>query len=147
MEYDEFNKRIEEWVGSTRTRLKQQISTLSMKGKGALLRSLQGKTHQDYGEIDRISYTFLRHGVFFHKGVGRGYPMMGGRVVRGFKFDSRLARKRSGKPAYIILDREIKRHPKEWFNPVLDQEVPRLADLVAELKADMAVDSLKIKIR
>jgi hypothetical protein len=117
-----------------------------MKGKGELLRSLRGKTKQEFGEIDRVSYHFIKHGVFFHKGVGRGYTMVGGRVVRGYKFDSHIIRKRQDKPAAIVLGGEVKREPKEWFNPVLDTEVPKLADLVAEMKADMAVNMVVKKI-
>ena len=42
---------------------------------------------------------------------------------------------------------EVKREPKEWFNPTLDREVPRLADMVTEMRADMALDAAIIKIR
>jgi hypothetical protein len=117
-----------------------------MKGKGELVRSLTGITKKDFGQIESIVYNFNRYGVFFHKGVGRGYVMSGGKVIRGHKVDSKILRNRQDRPA-VIRTGEVKREPKEWFNPILDREVPHLADMVTEMRADMALDAAIIKIR
>jgi len=143
---EQYNERINQWVSQTRSQLKQSIATLSMKGKGQLVRSLQGITKKDFGQIESIVFNFNRYGVFFHKGVGRGYVMSGGQVIRGYKVDSKILRNRQNKPA-IINTGDLKREPKEWFNPILDREVPRLADMVTEMRADMALDAAVIKIR
>jgi hypothetical protein len=37
------------------------------------------------------------------------------------------------------------RHAEDWLNPVLDQQVPKLADIVASFKADLAVKQIQIK--
>ncbi len=123
-----------------RSQLKRSISRLSMKGKAQLMRSLRLRFKYEYGEISQLKYEFSRHGVFFHKGVGRGYIMQGGRVIRGSK------RNPNFKPIQRTGKTRIPRRPKEWFNPVMDREVPKLADQIASFRADGAAKSL-IKIK
>lgn len=135
---DQYNQKIVTWASQTTTQLKRSIGSLSMKGKGVLMRSLFAKTKKDFGAIESIVYTFNRYGVFFHKGVGRGYTMAGGRVIRGYRPDSKILRNRKDKTQIAGQGGSINRDPKEWFNPVLDREVPKLADMVGQLQADMA---------
>lgn len=152
MEVTEYNNKITSWVGRTSTQLKRSIASLSTKGKGELMRSLFGKTKKDFGEIESIVYSFNRYGVFFHKGVGRGYKMVEGKVLKQHQVASKVVKKRglgknpsfaSGGSWYALIQNNIHppRQPKEWFNPVLDREVPKLADLVGQMKADMAAQA------
>jgi len=92
--------------------------------------SITGKTKKDFGVVDRITFTFERHGVFVHKGVGRGYQMQGGMVVRTAKSKTTEVRQ-----------------PAEWFNPVLDQALPELADKLAEINADAVVKATGMMIK
>ena len=123
-----YNKAILNWGYATRSKLKFSISRLSMKGKGDLMRSLVTKARWDYGEIDRLEFSFLRHGVFFHKGVGRGYFIQGGKVVRGYK--SKVLRgfvgRRESNGEFVVVLGPHKRQSKKWFSPVLDREMPNL---------------------
>ncbi|MBT3244824.1 MAG: hypothetical protein HN352_16885 [Bacteroidetes bacterium] len=119
-----------------RAMLKVSISRLTMKGKYKLIRSLRLRFKKEYGEISQLKYEFSRHGVFFHKGVGRGYIMQGSRVIRGTR--------QAG--STIQTSGPLLRKPKDWFNPVLSKEVPRLADDIAEVQADNAATKI-IKIR
>jgi len=123
-----------------RVQLKQSISRLSMKGKADLMRSLRLRFKYEFGEISQLKYQFSRHGIFFHKGVGRGYIMQGGRVVKGSKKNPMF------KPIERTGKSRTPRRPKEWFNPVMDREVPKLADLIAKYRADGAAKSI-IKIK
>jgi len=69
-----------------------------------LFLSVNSKTQKDYGAIDGVGFLFERHGVFVHKGVGRGY-----------RADGTISVKHpSGNP----------RVPREWFNPIMQQKVP-----------------------
>lgn len=63
--------------------------------------------------IDKIKISFERHGVFVEKGVGRG---------RGIN---------SGKTK-----------PQPWFNPVIMEKVPILADELGENAANMILKSM-----
>ena len=115
-------------------------ATLFTKGKdGTVLKpgrsekkldhSITGKTKRNFDVVDRITFTFERHGVFVHKGVGRGYQMQGGMVRRTAK----------GPTTEV-------RHPAEWFNLVLDQALPELANKLAEINADAIVNATRMMI-
>ena len=149
---DEFNSKVSAWGSATAVKLKTRIMSLSNKGKGDLVRALRLKTKKDYGEIDRITYTFPRHGVFFHKGVGRGYVMQGSSVVRGSKVNKQTkgyadAKGRSIGAMVISGKNGLFRRPQEWFNPVIEANIPTLADMIAAMRADNAVDATKILIK
>jgi hypothetical protein len=109
----------------TRGRVKGNIHT-----EGKLAQSITSKTKKDYGSVELVSFNFERHGVFIHKGVGRGYEMVSGKVIRTAKGPQTGTRV-----------------PEEWFNPVLDRYLPELADKLAELDANIAVNATKVKIR
>jgi hypothetical protein len=125
---DEFNKDVSSWAYRNRSLLKSQARAMSTNGNGTLSSSIRTSTRKQMGEIDSISYKFPRHGVFFQKGVGRGHVMSGNRVVRGIK---------NGK-VIQFTDGPVNRQPKNWFNATLETEIPKLADIVADHKADEA---------
>lgn len=98
------------------------------RAEDKLINSFSLKTHKYYDIIDSLSYKFERHGVFVHKGVGRGYRISGGKVIK-------YSKNHSGH-----------REAEEWFNPVLDDKVPELADKIAEVNTDAAVNATRMKI-
>ena len=130
------NAAIMQWVPKVRTALKSSARQFT-QGKDKpfvtrgnriekkLAESITSSTKQNYGEIDRVSFTFERHGVFVHKGVGRGYPI-GGATVK----------EPSGKV----------RRPVEWFNPEIEKYAPELADRLAEINADIEVNAAYLHI-
>ena len=145
---ESFNKEVTQWGFKTRNLLKNSISRLSMKGKGDLMRSLQMKTKKDSGEIDRIIFNFQRHGVFFHKGVGRGYIIISGRVIRGKRKEgSKHGSNTFENSIQHTVSGPIRRHPKPWFTPVFEQEIPHLADIITKAKADAILDQNTFNLR
>jgi len=157
---DDYNQKITEWGEKTGRDIRSSIRMLTSKGKGDLLKSLRLKTAKRYGEIDKISYHFLRHGIFLHKGLGRGYAMVGGKVTRvsGSAKDTRiwggieyrkagikLSVSRNYKPK-VLTSSSINRKPKEWFNPVIIRDIDKLADIIAEMNADRIVNNVMNKI-
>lgn len=142
-----YNKAILNWGYATRSKLKFSISRLSMKGKGDLMRSLVTKARWDYGEIDRLEFSFLRHGVFFHKGVGRGYFIQGGKVIRGYK--SKVLRGLGGRreaDGGFVVSGPHRRQPKEWFTPTIDRELPVLVERIIETRGDLAIKDVAGKL-
>ncbi len=149
---DEYNKRVTEWGSNVGVKLRASIRMLMNDGKGKLVKSLRLKTAKWYGEVDKLSYHFERHGVFAHKGVGRGYIMVGGNIVhvKGFQTKASIMKMFSAarKSKWITnKDTGLKRQADEWFNPVVQDNIKDLADLVAELNADRAVNATKMMIR
>jgi len=131
------NDAIRMWVPKVRTALKSSARWFSdgkdepfvTRGKrieGKLANSIESNTGEQYGVIDRVGFKFERHGVFVHKGVGRKYPITGPQPVKD----------PSGKVRVAV----------EWFNPELEKYVPELADKLAELNADLAVNAARLHI-
>ena len=153
---EDYNNRITDWGTKTGQNIRNSIRMLTSKGKGDLLKSLRLKTAKWYGEIDKISYHFERHGIFVHKGVGRGYRMIGGSVVRVSipgsvtinKGKSNERKILKAGPIGIFAGSKINRTAKEWYNPIIIKDVDTLADMIAEMNADRVVNiSNKIKIQ
>jgi hypothetical protein len=147
---EEYNSRIAGWGSDVASKIRSSIRSLTNKGKGALVRSLRMKTGKDFGEINRIGYSFNHYGVFVHKGVGRGYIMQGGVVVRGYKpgkvLKAMALNSNKSLSSKVLTSGTINRKPKPWLNPVIDDNIETLANMVAEMRADQAVNATRIKI-
>ena len=121
-------------VGSARWFTDGKTEPMVMRGLGPkrrkelkLAASIRSKTRQMYGEIDTITFTFERHGVFVHKGVGRGYPIGGSGIIKNPSGRTRVA--------------------VEWFNHILDADMPELANRIAEINADAVLNSARAMIK
>ena len=102
----------------------------NLRQEGKLVNSIRPSTRQTLGEIDTITFSFERHGIFVHKGVGRGWKMTGKLVTRTAKGEM----KNGGRNAV------------EWFNPVIDMNAPILADQIAEINANAVLNATKLTI-
>src|SRR6056297_1024513 len=101
-----YNNQLVAWKSKTTNLLKGQISTLTSKGKGELLSGLKGYINfNKEGDAWQALWKFPRHGIFVFKGVGRGYTIVDGRVVRAVN---------RGNALYYI-DKKIARYPKDWL--------------------------------
>jgi len=97
-----------------------------------LANSIDSKYRKSYNVINSVTFQFERHGVFVHKGVGRGYEASGnGFVIR----------------TAVNPPKKQERVAVEWFNPILDKNVPKLADEIANINADVAVNATNMNIR
>lgn len=146
MEYGEIkrstvlhNRTVRSWGRNVEGKLRFSIMSMSSKGRGRLARSLKTKFKSSYGEVERVSYSFLRHGIFFQKGVGKGYILEGNVLRRGSRDGNRIVTSASQLRGHIL------RSPKDWSNRILDSEVQVLADQLVQIKSDAVVDTIKIK--
>lgn len=114
---------VKQWANETNGLLKLRISNFS-RGKTRakinekkLKDSLFKKVYVEYrsGLPQRIAWGFAKHGVFREKGVGKG---------RGIK---------SGKT-----------NPAPWFNPTMQVQVEKLADIVNDKFAELTVKKIFI---
>lgn len=136
-EINEVNSVMNKFRASVRRAGKANIQR--MTGGSSVVRSVQAgpelrknlstRARKDYGEIFMVGFVFPRHGVFVHKGVGRGWQMQGGKVVRVAKGEYRG-----------------EREPKDWLNSEIEKRLPKLADDIVEIKADAVVNATKVKI-
>src|SRR4030042_1523926 len=150
---EEYNRRITAWGSGLGLAIMSRFRMLTNKGKGDLLKSLRLKIGEWFGEVDLLTYRFARHGVFIHKGVGRGHGLWDGKVmhyrgdlsIQSMKKNPKFKNKKyeSNVPAGFVL----KRMPIEWFNPVVNDNIKGLADLIAEMDADRLVNATKMLIK
>ena len=110
----------------------KQTSFVVRNGRmeGKLADSIKSRLGKQMGVIELVSFSFERHGVFVHKGVGRGYGLQGSAVVRTAK---------NPMVAY--------RNPVAWFNPILEKHIPELANRIAEINTNAAVNATKLNIK
>lgn len=148
----EQNEAVSKWASMVQRRLRDRTSYFAYGKQGTTNRpgrieknlgdSIKSITKKSYGVIDQITYTFERHGVFVHKGVGRGYKMQGGMVIRTAKSEDPATRQ----PTWWGDDPRP-RLPNEWFNPLLEQTLPELADKLAIINADAVLNATRMMIR
>jgi hypothetical protein len=131
------NSEVQAWFTDTLRAVKARYTQLIHNpGRG----SISGSTHSSYGEIDRVSFRFKRYLIYVHKGAGRG---QGG--SKGSQWTDPHGNKRSTNPLSFGKMNTGRRHAEEWLNPVLDTEVPKLADIVANCQANAVVKAIRIK--
>lgn len=95
--------------------------------------SLKAKIGKTYGLADYVGFSMERHGVFLHKGTGRGYSS------KGKAFASRITDKPSNWPR--------QREAVNWFNPTVDYYVKILADELAQVNANAVLNATRLKLK
>jgi hypothetical protein len=124
---DIFNAEVKAWKDAVTAQLKKKFAELDIKHVSrspsavASRDALKGSTTAKFGLIAAVKYKFPRHMVFVAKGVGKGVS------------------------AEMAGTGETSRKPKDWFNSVIDANMPQLADTVANGLGDMIINNLRIK--
>lgn len=125
---EEFNSNVRAWGDKVRNALGSSVSSAGIKGS-RLRRSIRNTYKEEYGEIYRIGFTFGREGVYVEKGVGRGYVMRGGVVVKISKT--------------IGFNRMV----KPWFNHTVEFNIPELGEIILQHTETAIINIARIYIR
>lgn len=129
-----FNAKVSAWGKKVDEALRKSIKD-NIDNDKKLSRSLKqnyrhyGKTPGEGEEITSIGFRFKEEGVYVHLGVGRGYNMEG---------STRILTKKTNK--------KWNRQPKPWFNPVVEQYIPELIEIVREYCGSLIVNATRIFI-
>ena len=112
-----FNKEVEQWQDAVSKQLKATISSRSLR----IARELQPKAYTDkYGLINRLGFSFPRHGVYIHKGAGRGQGGLIGskwsylKRINGMEINTSIIRHTN--PASLGKQNEGNRQAYHWFD-------------------------------
>lgn len=89
-----------------------------------------------HAEPVKVGFRFRRQGVYLHYGAARGY----GRNI-GSRWLDRYGVERHTNPKSLGKAGKGSRPPVDWFNTVLEKELPKLADICAGYCAEMIVNS------
>ena len=142
-----FNKEVEIWQDSVSKQLKATIAARSLR----IARELEPKAYTDkYGLINRLGFSFPRHGIYIHKGAGRGQGgFMGSKWsylkrVNGVEINTSIIRHTN--PTSLGKQNEGSRQSYRWFDPVIKNRLPELADICTRYFDTMLIDATKIYI-
>lgn len=124
LEAEKYNQGIRYRARKIQTQLRASLLSMKVGQTGELLKAVSGaiKYKQTYGMIDSIGFLVTKGGVMTRYGVGKGVTI-----------DS--ARNNSS---------TIHRKQKDWYDPVLDQNVPDIASWLAAQNADALLNAIKI---
>lgn len=119
---NKYNQGVRASGKSIKEKLKASLSDLGIGQTGELFKTINTTYKKNHGEIYAVGISITRAGVFVEKGVGRGVP------IDSAKSNSNI----------------IGRVKKPWFNPVIEKELPKLADFVVRENANAIIDTIKI---
>ncbi|MBB2149186.1 hypothetical protein [Pedobacter gandavensis] len=136
---EQLNTGVKNWGGQTIQEIKSSYDSLVSGKSGDGKKSLKLRTRKNFGEIEQLIFGFSRYLVWIHKGASKGH---GG--AKGSTWFHNGARVKTNPNSFGKMDTQS-RVKKEFMNPVLDKQLPKLADVVAGFKADQAIKSIQIK--
>lgn len=135
-----FNDEVRDWTKNATKALKSSVKSL-IKNDVLLSDSIIGVVKVKQKEVKRVSFLFEREGVYVHYGAGRG---QGGSV--GSTWYNLKGEKKKTDPDSFGKMGKAPRTPIEWFDPVLDWEIPQLADIIADYSATLQMNASQIYI-
>ncbi len=139
----EFNGKVQQWASNLRSLLKASASALVDNDEN-LSASLKVSVKKEKGEAVAVRMKMAREGVYVHVGAGRGY---GG--VSGSEWKTRKGIKKTTNPNSMGKMGSGSRAEKPWLNPIIDAELPKLGEIVAEYFANTTVrvnHAIKVKL-
>jgi len=143
--YMQQNEIVKNWASKMRDKLKASATQFTKGKKGTVIRrskggmerteeklidSIKQRVYYAHGIVEGAGFRIERHGVFVHKGVGRGYKMVNGMVQR------------YAKGPMVNGGRK----PVDWFNSIVDQDTQKLANDLAQVNADASVNAMRMRI-
>lgn len=131
--YDRLNESVAGWAKVQSRSMRRLVAQMSLKDKHALRKRAWAKANEadykslekslgfglkkDAGQVSRVNFRMVRHGVFYERGVGKG----------------RKAGASNTRP-----------HP--FIKPTLDPAIDQLAEIIASEYADLAVGEIKFVV-
>lgn len=142
-----FNKAVEKWADEVAGRLKIVISARSTR----IPKELHPNLYTDnYGIINRVGFSFPRHGIYIHKGAGRGQGGWIGskweklKEVNGVTVGTGIMRHTD--PASLGKQGTGNRRAFQWFDPVIRVHIRRLEEITLQYFDTMIIDATRIYV-
>lgn len=144
----EFNNAINAWQNSVAAQLRAAIASRSMR----IARELRPKAYTDkYGIINQLGFSFPRHGIYIHKGAGRGQGGTIGsnwtklKTINGIEVSTGIV-KHTNPNSLNASQGTGNRKAYEWFDPIIRNRISELSDIVMRYYDTMLIDATKIYI-
>lgn len=140
-----FNAAVLEWQQRVVALLKAKVGTRAPR----VAAELRGTSRRDkLGLVNRLGFSFPRHGIYLHFGAGRGQGgLVGSRWVKtktvgGVEISTGIVRHTS--PQSLGKADSGNRRAWDWFDSVVRQNIGSLADIVAQHFSAAVVDTSQI---
>ena len=134
----QFNDRVGAWATSINNALRAKLSTMGIGKSGKLDKSIKanlwhfGKKIREGQEVTSIGFSFKPQGIYVHLGLGRGYEMDGGVVVK---------KTRNSK-----TNLQMMRQPKDWFDSTITEHLGELEKIVMDYTGALFINATRIYI-
>jgi hypothetical protein len=141
----QFNDDVKAWAIDTTSKLQMNVRMM-VKHDTSLAESIHPNLYFDkkYAkEVNRVGFSFRREGIYIQRGAGRGY----GGNKGGSKWTDRYGNLKHTNPDSFFKMGTGNRHVIAWFNPVIERQLPFLADIVSEYAAELSIDATNIYIQ
>lgn len=145
---EEYNQAVEAWQATVTRLLQQKVASKSLR----IARELEPRAYRDkYGLVNRLGFSFPRHGIWLHKGAGRSQGGWIGshwnklKIINGVEIDTGIER-HTNPNSINGLQGTGKRRAYEWFDPVIDANIGKLEEIVMGYFDTMIVDASRIYI-
>lgn len=142
-----FNKAVERWADQVTSQLRATVSSRSLR----IARELHPNLYTDkYGIVNRIGFSFPRHGIYIHKGAGRGQGGWLGskwekiKKINGVEVSTGIVRHTD--PSSLGKQDSGNRRAFRWFDPVVKSRLGELESIVLEYFDTMILDATRIYI-
>ena len=142
-----FNRAVEQWAQRVAAQLRATIAGRSLR----IARELHPNLYTDrYGLVDRIGFSFPRHGIYIHKGAYRGHGGLIGskweqiRRVNGVEVGTGIVRHTD--PDSLGKQGTGARKPYNWFDSTVRNRIHELEDIVLQYFDTMVIDATRIYV-
>lgn len=142
-----FNKDVERWADDVARMLRLKIQSRSQ----SVARDLKATLFVDkYGIINRVGFSFPRHGIYIHKGAGRGQGGWIGskweklKEVNGVTVGTGIVRHTD--PASLGKQGTGNRQAYPWFDTTIRAHIHRLEEIALNYFDTMIIDATRIYV-
>lgn len=135
---EDFNRGVLKWAKNTKQKLQLNILRLTTTGTDYAHDHTDVKVRKFHGEASRIAFNHPYYMIFVHKGAGKGY---GGSKTK--LFTRADGTKGKTNPNSLGKMGTGKRKPKEWYNPIIEQEYPSLEAIILPYHGEKAINRLQ----
>lgn len=162
MTVEEFNQAVTKWALKIRAQSRGSLSKTHASGKLAINIDQFVDKLSDHDPAYKVKFNFLRYGVFRAYGAGRGYVIVNGVPVRGYRVRSErdIKKRIFGGEAKEMLENgyrmreinvakkvlkdkgDVMRTPLDWIDRHIQANVNELATTVQEFYGDKALQDM-----
>ena len=143
-----YNKEVEEWQKRLTSELRTKVAVRSRR----VAEELKPRSYRDeYGLINRLGFSFPRHGIWLHYGAGRGQGGWTGSSwtklerVNGVEISTGIVRHTDPNSINGRMGTG-NREAFEWFDPTVRSRIDELAEIVTKYFDNMIIDATRIYI-